>query len=245
MAIGLTEEHQALAASVRGLAERHITATVVRDEVDAPRREGRPEFWGRLAEQGLLGLHVPEEFGGQGFGLVEQAVVAEELGRALAPGPYLPTVLAAAAVAAFAGDATKAEVLPSLADGSRTAAVALRGDLTVTDGGTLQGTATTVLGAPLADLFVLPLGEDRWALVDAADVTVTEAESLDLTRPVGDVTVDGVTFTEFAGPVGDLAVVLFGAEACGVAGRVLDDAVAYAKIREQFGRPIGQFQGVK
>src|SRR5690606_14337568 len=124
---GLTEEHEALAASVRGLAERHITAQVVREAVESAEHPRRPRFWQALADQGLLGLHLPEEYGGQGFGLVEQAVALEELGRALAPGPYVPTVLAAAAIAAYASKEAKAALLPGLADGSRTAAVALRG----------------------------------------------------------------------------------------------------------------------
>jgi alkylation response protein AidB-like acyl-CoA dehydrogenase len=204
-----------------------------------------------LAGQGLLGLHLPEEHGGQGFGLVEQAVALEELGRALAPGPYVPTVLASAAIAAYAGGEAKAELLPALADGSRTAAVALRGEFTArpVDGGVqIDGAAGTVLGATLADLLVLPLGGDRWAVVDAGDAEVAAAEALDLTRPVGRVELAGVTVARervFEGPVGDLAVVVLGAEACGVAGRAVDAATAYAGMREQFGRPIGQFQGVK
>ncbi|WP_026415761.1 acyl-CoA dehydrogenase [Actinomadura oligospora] len=241
MAIGLTEEHTALAASVRGLVERHGVEAQARATVaDGPER--RPAFWDALAGQGLAGLHLPERFGGQGAGLLEQAVALEELGRALAPGPYLPTVLASAIIAAGGGGE---ELLAGLADGSRTAAVALTGELTE-DGGTVG----PVLGAPLADLLVLPLGEGRWVVVDADDAEIEPLESLDLTRPVGRVTV--------AGPVaGDpgrviegvdghaLATVLLGAEACGVAARALDDAVAYARLREQFGRPIGRFQGVK
>ncbi|MBA9007841.1 acyl-CoA dehydrogenase [Thermomonospora cellulosilytica] len=251
MAIGLTEEHEALAASVRGLVERHITGQVVRGEVESPRHEGRPGFWPALADQGLLGLHLPEEHGGQGYGLVEQAVALEELGRALAPGPYVPTVLASAAIAAYGTDKARADLLPSLADGSRTAAVVLRGDFEAVpgdDGLRIEGAAGTVLGAPLADLLVLPLGGDRWAVVDAADAVVETGESLDLTRPVGSVRVEGVTVPQdriLQGPVRDLAVVVLGAEACGIAGRATEDAAAYAKIREQFGRPIGQFQGVK
>jgi alkylation response protein AidB-like acyl-CoA dehydrogenase len=231
MAIGLTEEHEALAASVRGFAERNITPAAAR-EADAG-------FWPALAAQGLPGLHLPEGSGGQGFGILEQAVALEELGRVLAPGPYTPTVLASAILHAAGADVS------GLADGSRTAAVALSGGLDV-DGSTVSGTVQPVLGAPLADLFVLPAG-DRWVVLGKDDVTVGELESLDITRPVGSVTVDGVTVDAFLDGVDAqaLAVVLLGAEACGVAGRALDDAVAYAKLREQFGRPIGQFQGVK
>ncbi len=231
MAIGLTEEHEALAASVRGFAERSIAPTAAR-EADAG-------FWPALAAQGLPGLHLPEAVGGQGFGILEQAVALEELGRVLAPGPYTPTVLASAILHAAGADVS------GLADGSRTAAVALSGSLDV-DGSTVSGTVQPVLGAPLADLFVLPAG-DRWIVLGKEDVTVGALESLDITRPAGSVTVDGVSVDAFLDGVDAqaLATVLLGAEACGVAGRALDDAVAYAKLREQFGRPIGQFQGVK
>ncbi|NDU77266.1 acyl-CoA dehydrogenase [Actinomadura sp. DSM 109109] len=233
MGIGLTEEHEALAASVRGFAERAVTRQAVRD-ADAG-------FWPALAEQGLLGEHLPEDAGGEGFGVLEQAVALEELGRALAPGAYAPTVLASAILDAAGVD------VRGLADGTRKAAVGLSGGLTVS-GSTVSGTVRPVLGAPLADLFVLPAG-DRWVVLSQDDVTVEPLESLDITRPVGSVTVEDVSLHHESFITGvdvrALAAVLLGAEACGVAGRALDDAVAYAKLREQFGRPIGQFQGVK
>ncbi|MES9535773.1 acyl-CoA dehydrogenase family protein [Actinomadura sp. NPDC000600] len=233
MGIGLTEEHEALAASVRGFTERAVTRQAVRD-ADAG-------FWPALAEQGLLGLHLPEDAGGDGFGILEQAVVLEELGRALAPGLYTPTVLASAIMHAAGAD------VRGLVDGTGKAAVGLSAGLDI-DGSTVSGTVQPVLGAPLADLFVLPAG-DRWVVLRRDDVTVEPLESLDITRPVGSVTVTDVSLPDESVMSGvnvhALAVVLLGAEACGVAGRALDDAVAYAKLREQFGRPIGQFQGVK
>ncbi|MFI0353863.1 acyl-CoA dehydrogenase [Actinomadura sp. 9N407] len=206
MAIGLTEEHEALAASVRGSVERNGTA---------------PEQYG---------LHLPEEYGGQGFGLLEQAVVLEELGRALVPGTYAPTVLASAMIAAGGSERVRAEFLPRLATGELSAGFGFGDGL--------------VLGGPGVDLVVVNVG-GRWAVLDG--VTVQEAESLDLTRSVGSIALEGLSVPEerVLNGVDALAVVLLGAEACGVAGRALDDAVAYAKLREQFGRPIGQFQGVK
>ncbi|MGI8328869.1 acyl-CoA dehydrogenase [Actinomadura scrupuli] len=279
MAIGLTEEHEALAASVRGFTARHVTTDVIRAVVTLAEQEvtrvaeggagepagvaPRPAFWPALADQGLLGLHLPEEYGGQGFSLVELAVAVEELGRGLAPGPYVPTVLASAIIAAGAGDKTRQELLPGLADGSRTAAVALDGTLTATRGPgglTVEGRVEPVLGAGLADLLVLPVspGEGEggngaehgtWVVLEAADVVVDPLESLDLTRAVAAVTVRDVTVPAervlSAAGARDLAAVVLGAEACGVAGRALDAAVSYAKLREQFGRPIGQFQGIK
>ncbi|GAA3507681.1 hypothetical protein GCM10022416_60360 [Actinomadura keratinilytica] len=154
MAIGLTEEHEALAESVRGFAERAVPQAVVRAALEAD-EETRPAFWPALAEQGLLGLHLPEEHGGQGYGLLELAVALEELGRAAAPGPYLPTVLAAAAINASGNAKARGELLPDLAGGTRTAALATAGELTdVRDGGGLvvSGAADPVLGAALADV---------------------------------------------------------------------------------------------
>ncbi|MFC5187766.1 acyl-CoA dehydrogenase [Actinomadura harenae] len=253
MAIGLTEEHEALAESVRGFAERYVPEAVVRTALEAD-AETRPPFWPALAEQGLLGLHLPEEHGGQGYGLLELAVVLEELGRAAAPGPFLPTVLASSVVAASDDAKVRAGLLPGLADGSVTGAVALTGSLTaVREDGvlTVTGSAEAVLGASLADVVVLPAG-DEWVAVDAADLTVTPVESLDRVRRVARVEADGVRVTAdrvlsgvTARRVADLAATLFGAEAAGLSGWLVDTASEYAKVREQFGRPIGQFQGVK
>ncbi|NEA27483.1 acyl-CoA dehydrogenase family protein, partial [Actinomadura bangladeshensis] len=189
MAIGLTEEHEALAESVRGFAERNIPATAVRAVLDAD-EEARPGFWPALAEQGLLGLHLAEEHGGQGYGLLELSVVLEELGRAAAPGPFLPTVLASALIDASSNAKLRAELLPALADGSKTAAVALDGALTGRrDGDSLlvSGTSGTVLGAALADVIVLPVAAEdgeQWVAVDAADLAVTPVASLDRVRRV-------------------------------------------------------------
>ncbi|WP_026415354.1 acyl-CoA dehydrogenase [Actinomadura oligospora] len=253
MAIGLTEEHEALAESVRGFAERYVPEAVVRAALEAD-AETRPPFWSALAEQGLLGLHLPEEQGGQGYGLLELAVVLEELGRAAAPGPFLPTVLASSVIAASGNAKVRAELLPGLADGSVTAAVALGGSLVAVreDGAlTVTGSAEAVLGASLADVIVLPAG-DEWVAVDAVALTVTPVESLDRVRRVARVEADGVRVAAdrvldgvTARRVADLAATLFGAEAAGLSGRLVDTASEYAKVREQFGRPIGQFQGVK
>lgn len=163
MAIGLSEEHEALRESVTGWAERNIPSEVVRAAI-AAENEGRPAFWSGLAEQGLLGLHLPEEHGGSGYGLLETAVAVEALGERAAPGPYVPTVFASAAVLASDGKA-HAELLPGLADGTLTGAVALTGSITGTRGedGTLTvgGVAELVLGGTLAGVLVLPVSTDR------------------------------------------------------------------------------------
>src|SRR5580704_2449012 len=178
MTLGLTEEHLQLAEAVAAWAQRHCPPEVVRTAADGP-DSGSAHYQATLApglaEQGLLGLHVPEEDGGQGFGLPELAVALEELGRALVPGAFLPTVLASAVLAdavladamladpVLAGPAPAAgggiaKLLAGLAGGSATGAVSLAAGLTGRagpDGGlTVDGESGPVLGASLADLVV-------------------------------------------------------------------------------------------
>ncbi len=212
-----------------------------------------------MAAQGWLGLHVPEADGGQGFGLAELAVVLEELGYALLPGPVLSTVLAAALLARHGTAAQRTRYLPGLADGSTPAAVALgAGALGSGREGpagppTLSGTLRPVLGLPTAAVLLAPLDDGGWCVLDPRDATTIEAlPALDATRPLGQFEVDGLALSDDGRLVGlttdevrDLALVLAAAEGAGVARWCLDTASEYAKVRVQFGRPIGQFQAVK
>jgi alkylation response protein AidB-like acyl-CoA dehydrogenase len=251
MSIGVTEDHEALAASVRGWAERAGLLTSARAAFESDQE--RPSWWTALAEQGLLGLHVAEELGGSGAGGVELAVKVEELGRALAHGPVLPTLLTSLVLSQTGGTAAK-ELLPSLTDGTSTGAVALSDGLSATgsdDGLVVSGTVGDVLGGALADVFVLGAG-DAWFVVDAAQVTVTEQTGLDGSRRPATLTLADVVVPESRvlpgltlSAVRELAGVLAAAEACGIAGWCLETASAYAATREQFGRKIGAFQGVK
>ncbi|MDX1511824.1 MAG: acyl-CoA dehydrogenase, partial [Nitriliruptorales bacterium] len=228
MSIALTEEHRALADSVRGWAGRFATPEVARAVMGGGSTD---EIWSGLVEQGLLALHVPEEHGGAGYGLPELAVVAEELGRACAPGPWLPTVLASAVIAELGDEQLCKELLPGLADGSQKGCV---------------GFDDIVLGAPDADVFILVSG-DQVTVHDRDGVEVTQRLAFDATRSIGRVTATsgGEAIDATPGAVRELAATILAAEAAGLSGWCLDTAVAYAKVREQFGRPIGQFQGVK
>ncbi|NUL06835.1 acyl-CoA dehydrogenase family protein [Streptomyces lunaelactis] len=251
MGIGITHEQRALAESVRGWLARAVPPEEVRKLLDAPGAEvGRPGYWDGAAEQGILGLHLAEKYGGGGGTVLDLAVVLEETGRAALPGPYLPSVLACAVLAR----AGRGDLAAALAGGERIAAVALGpGTLTATgtpDGFRLDGTAPPVLGGGQADLLVLETGTG-WLVVDAEALTVRVQESADPTRPTAEVTAHGVTVPRDraldidTALVRDLACVLFAAEACGTAAWALHTAAEYAKVREQFGRPIGQFQAVK
>jgi alkylation response protein AidB-like acyl-CoA dehydrogenase len=236
MPIGITEEHEELRLAVRRFVETRIPPAVPRAHLDAE-RDARPAFWTALCEPGWLGLHVGESFGGAGYGFVEQSVVLEELGRAIAPGPYLPTALAAAVIQDAGGVAAK-ELLPALAAGELTAAVALSGP-------------QPVVGGVLADVIVCEI-DGAWAALDAAALTVTELPSVDPTRRAARVEIDGVAVPPgrrleglTTARVQDIAAVMLAAEAVGIAQWCVETAAEYAKHRIQFGRPIGQFQGVK
>ncbi|WP_067439519.1 acyl-CoA dehydrogenase [Nocardioides jensenii] len=257
--IGLDDDLSALADSARGLLGRHVTEETVRAAVEA-KDEHLPAWWPQVAAQGLLGLHLPEDVGGAGFGLSELAVVAEEFGRALAPGPFLPTVLASAVLHAAGHDAH----LPGLADGTTTGAVdlsrdGLRGAQTP-DGLRVSGTSGVVMGGQLADIFVLPVrisdqtdgvGETRWIVLERSAVQVTEQPSHDLLRRFATLTLDEQlvgqddVLTLDAQLPRDLAAVLLAAESAGIADWATVTATDYATTREQFGQPIGGFQAVK
>jgi alkylation response protein AidB-like acyl-CoA dehydrogenase len=260
MSLGLTPEHLELADAVRGWATRHATPAIARaaaESTDAGAAAYLADLAPALAGQGLFGLHLTETDGGQGFGLPELAIALEELGDALLPGAFLPTVLASAVLATAGGEPAKQ--LARLADGSLTGTVALTSSLTAEQevDGTLivTGEATPVLAAQLADLLIAPVTApdgETWVVLEAADLEITALDGLDLTRPLGTVTADHVPVP--AGrvlartdrvTVTSLAAILFGAEACGIAAWAVRTATEYAKIRHQFGRPIGQFQAVK
>ncbi|MGH4027949.1 acyl-CoA dehydrogenase [Actinomycetota bacterium Odt1-20B] len=254
MGIGITEEQRELAAAARGWITRAMPPEEVRKLLDAPPGGGRPAYWDGLAEQGLLAAHLPEEYGGGGGTLVDLAVVVEEAARAALPGPFLAGGLASSVLHRAGARALAAD----LASGARIGAVALGpGTLTAVvdaDGLTLDGTAPPVLGGADADLLVLAAqGADGtvWAAVDASALTLRTHESADPTRPTAEVRADGVRvpagriLAVDSATVRDLAAVVLAADACGTAAWALHTAAEHAKVREQFGRPIGQFQGVK
>ncbi|MFF1702464.1 acyl-CoA dehydrogenase [Streptomyces sp. NPDC058252] len=359
MGIGTTPEQRELAEAVRGWIARAVPPEEVRKLLDAP-GGGRPAYWDALAAQGLLAVHLPEEYGGGGGDLVDLAVVVEEAARGALPGPYLGSVLASAVLVragagAGAGDRVLAtgasdgalpagagdrvvpagvgdravpagvgdSVLPAgagdlvrgLGSGECVGAVAFgAGSLTAVevDGGyVIDGMAPPVLSGADADVLVLAAtvsgsgseaasgpgpatvsgsgseaasgpgpalrsgsgsgpatgagagsgsgsgsasgvdGGIVWLAVDAVDLVVRPHEGADPTRGTAEVRAEGVrvpsarVLSVDSALVGDLAAVLLAADACGTAAWAVETAAEYAKVREQFGRPIGHFQGVK
>jgi len=249
MPIALTDDHRELGEVARSFLAAQKVRRVARELLDAD-EQPTPPFWRELAGLGWLGLHVDEAYGGSGFGLPELVVVIDELGRAVAPGPFVPTVVVSAVLTDLATGEQKARLLPGLIDGSRTAAVGFGAGLEMSDG-RVSGSAGVVLGADLAEVLLLAVGDDM-VLVErgAAGVSVQVPGSLDRTRRSGRVTLSDVVVTDDLLPgARDAALArartLFAAEAVGGASDCVESAVEYAGVREQFGRTIATFQAVK
>lgn len=249
MPIALTDDHRELGEVARSFLTAQKARWAAREMLDAD-HEVRPPFWGELADLGWLGLHVGEQHGGSGFGLPELVVVIEELGRAVAPGPFVPTAVVSAVIDAAGSGQQKARLLPGLVDGSVVGAVGLGGDLAMS-GGTVSGDAGVVLGGGLAQLLMLRVGDDMLLVDrDAEGVSLEVPGNLDRTRRSARVRLSGVAPGDNLIPgaaAGALARArtLFAAEAAGGASDCVDAAVEYAKVREQFGRTIATFQAVK
>ncbi|MFD4246592.1 acyl-CoA dehydrogenase [Streptomyces sp. NPDC058525] len=244
MGIGITQEQRELAEAVRGWVARAVPPEEVRKLLDTPPQTGaRPAYWDAMGAQGLLEPHL------EGGTLLDLAVVVEEAARAALPGAYLPSALASVLLDRAGAAPLDGRVgAVALGPGSLTA-VAVEGG-----GYLLDGAAPPVLGAGEADLVLLAAEAahgTRWFAVDAAALDIRTHESVDPTRPTAEVHARGVTAPPGrvleldAALVRDLACALFAADACGTAAWALRTAAEYAKVREQFGRPIGQFQGIK
>lgn len=254
-----SEEEEALRAAVRDLLTDHCDAAGVISRIgsDAPHDLS---LWKALADgMGLAGLLVPEDRGGQGATHREAAVVLEELGRAVAPVPYLTS--AVVATEALLACADGGEVLASLASARRIGALAV--PLHAAPGaffpavraadGVLHGELTGIADADAADVLLVPADDGGLYAVeaDAVGVTVTGQTSLDLTRPLARVALEGAPGHRVgdAGPAVRRALRagagLLASEQLGLAEWSLAETVRYLKDRRQFNRPVGGFQALK
>jgi alkylation response protein AidB-like acyl-CoA dehydrogenase len=270
----LSEEQQELQRTVRRLLERSAGGVALRRAVESHAGYDT-EVWTRLAgEVGVAALAVPEEHGGAGFSLLESLLVVEELGRMLAPSPMLGSGVLATQALLLSGDAGAcAELLPSMAAGERTAALAWAGPSgcfrpespavtacpTSTGDWDLTGRSYFVLDGDLADRLIVAArtGDGLGLFLVRTDQEGVERETtpgMDLTRRLTRVTLDHCT----ARPLGhegscvgllellrDLGCVALAMEQAGAAARCLELTLDHTKQREQFGRPIGSFQAVK
>ncbi|MHB8463267.1 MAG: acyl-CoA dehydrogenase [Acidimicrobiales bacterium] len=246
MAIAISDEHVALEQSARRFLAARCPSDVVRAGYEDD-KETLPPFWDELVELGWLGLHIAEADGGQGYGYAELAVVLEQLGAAMAPGPFLPTVLAAAAIGSG----------PLLAPivGGAPASIAFSSAALTGGPSHVTGTTGPVWCPTLAQQLIVPVATDDgelWCVLSADQFEAHLVASLDGTRRLGTVTVrDAHVASErrLAGLTRDkvrtLVAALVAAECAGIGGWCVETAADYAKVRSQFGRPIGQFQAVK
>ena len=273
MNFAFTEEQEELRKTVRAFLDAKSAETDVRalmettDGYDAA-------VWSQMGEQmGLQGLAIPEEYGGSGYSFVELGIVLEEMGRSLLCAPYYSTVVLAANTLLLSGDeAAKKAYLPGIAAGTTIATLAYtepsgkwdESGITATASGSgsdfkITGTKSFVLDGHTAGLIIVAAktgkGTSLFAVEgNAAGLTRTALSTMDQTRKQAKLelkdTPGKLIGTEGQGwsvlhKVLDLAAVGLAAEQVGGAQKVLDMAVEYAKVRVQFGRPIGSFQAIK
>jgi alkylation response protein AidB-like acyl-CoA dehydrogenase len=271
--LGVTAEQDELRDSVRRFLADKAPLTRVRELMETADGIDRA-VWEQAGEQlGLIGLAIPEEYGGAGFTFAEQAIVLEELGAALYGGPYLASgVLAATALLASPDEAARRDLLPGIASGETIATLAFTEDdgswepgavrlsaVKTGDDWRLDGHKSFVLdGAAAGLILVLAVADGALSLfaVDAGapGLSRTVLATLDQTRKLARLEFDGVP-GRLIGSAGDAAAVIdrvldvaavaLAAEQLGGAQRALDMAVEYSKVRHQFGRPIGSFQALK
>ena len=242
MATTITDEQFAARELVRDWAAGSGATEAVRDIEQGEPKAWRPVFDG-LAGLGLFGVAVPEDCGGAGGSIEDLSAMVEEAAKALVPGPVVTTALATLVV-------SDPQLRAALASGERTAGVALDGDVEF-DATTSRasGTVPWVLGGVAEGPLLVPAG-GKWLVVDAAaeGVAVEPLHATDFSRPLARVrltTAPASVLETDADQVQDLAATLLSAEAAGITRWALDTAVAYAKVREQFGKPIGSFQAIK
>jgi alkylation response protein AidB-like acyl-CoA dehydrogenase len=268
-----SEEQEELRNVVRQFLEAKSPESAVREQMETERGFD-PDVWKQMAEQlGLQSLTIPEEFGGQGFGYVELIVVLEEMGKFLLCAPYFSTVVLAANTLLQSGDeAAKKEFLPGIASGETIATLAFTEPSGKWDesgiemaaesaGGTwkLNGTKMFVLDGHTADLVLVAARTGKGVSLFAVDsgasgLTRTPLATMDQTRKQAKLEFEGVDGRligeegkgwDVLSTVLDLAAVALAAEQVGGAQQCLDMSVEYAKVRVQFGRPIGSFQAIK
>jgi len=267
MYFDLTDEQQAIKSTAHDFLASRFKSERMR-EIAASDSGFDEAGWKEMAELGWAGLALPEEWGGQGLGAVELAILFEEMGYALAPSPLLSSTIVGLALAAGGSEEQKERWLRPLAEGALIATPALvdpdgPGEPmkfkmkaeTDGDGIVLNGQKALVTDAGVADVFLVSTEDGRRHVVErgADGVTIRSEESIDPTRRLSTVSFEGVKVASDASlpgsaedyyPVFLRACVAYAAESTGLAQRALEMSVEYAKDRQQFGRPIGAYQAV-
>ncbi len=273
MNFAFTEEQEELRKTVKAFLDSKSPESAVRELMETEQGYDTA-VWSQMAEQmGLQGLHIPEEYGGSGYSFIELGIVLEEMGRSLLCAPFFSTVVLAANTLLQSGDdSAKKDYLPGIASGETIATVAFtepsgkwdESGITLEataagDGHTLSGTKSFVLDGHVANLVIVAARTGKGVSLfavdgDASGLTRTPLSTMDQTRkqaklefadtPARLIGTDGAGW-DVLSKVLDLVAVGLAAEQVGGAQKVLDMAVEYAKVRVQFGRPIGSFQAIK
>jgi alkylation response protein AidB-like acyl-CoA dehydrogenase len=263
----LTDEQQAIRTTARDFLAARYKSERIRELTDSEHGFERSD-WEEMAELGWPGLALPEEWGGQGLGIVDLAVLFEEMGYALAPSPLLSNTVVGLALAFCGSEEQRERWLRPLAAGERRAAPALMdagtgatpGRFTMEaraegDSVVLDGEKVLVMDAASADFFLVATADSRRHLVERESdgVEIIREATIDPTRRLYSVRFSGVRVPaentlpaegpDYFQVLARLCVAL-AAESTGVAQRALEMAVEYAKDRQQFGRPIGAYQAV-
>jgi alkylation response protein AidB-like acyl-CoA dehydrogenase len=234
MDFGLTDDQGEIRRTARELLGERAKWERVREH--AEERRSDEALWRELCALGWPGIAIAEEYGGQGLGRVELSILCEELGRTVAPVPFLPTVLAATLIEHAGSPQQRRRWLPALASGESIGAV----------GEARAGVAELVLGGAQAQVVVL-LEEGCARVVEAAAAQVEPLQAIDPTRSAARVSVGAATGEPLEGNVSggvDRALIAIAAELVGVCERALAMTVDYVKERRQFGVPVGSYQAV-
>lgn len=257
MNFDLSDEQYALQEAVERTLQAELEPTRLLEIFDSD--DGHDTgFWQTLASQGVLGIAIPEQYGGIGLKILDAALVAEVLGYHAAPGPFLGHMLATLAITAGGTGDQKERWLPRLAAGESIATIAFGeadsawqpDDWRLVRGETLSGSKSNVLYAEQADLLVVGVAGGELMLVEkpGEGMEIESLPCIDGTRRIAHMTLRGVPATPLdcsARRIFDAGLVLLSADAYGGARRCLDMAVDYAQTREQFGQVIGAFQALK
>jgi alkylation response protein AidB-like acyl-CoA dehydrogenase len=234
MDFGLTDDQREIQRTARDLLSERAGPERVREHAEAGSMDR--ELWRELSELGWPGIALGEDHGGQGLGSIELSILCEELGRSLAPVPFLPSVLAATLIEHAGSPEQRDRWLPGLASGE------IKGAL----GTALDGSAELVIGAGDADVIVL-VEDDGGRVLSREQADLTPVTSIDPTRSSARVSGTEEAGEPLAGDVSagiDRALVAVSSELVGVCDRALEMTVAYVKERKQFGVPVGSFQAV-
>jgi alkylation response protein AidB-like acyl-CoA dehydrogenase len=234
MDFGLTEDQRDIQRTARDLLSERATFARVREHAEAARTD--TALWEELCELGWPGIAISETYGGQGLGTIELSILCEELGRVVAPVPFLASAMAACVIEQAGTDAQRARWLPGLASGETIGALS----------SAVDGTAELVVSGAEADVIVLVEDDGSGRLLTPQDVEVSKIAAIDPTRSAA-----GVSAADGAGgsledgcPGLGRALVAVSSELVGVSERALEMTVAYVKDRKQFGVPVGAYQAV-